>query len=198
MIQSIKFAEYEWFLWLNSFHSNFFDVVMFWVTYRFTWIPLYIYVIYYLFVKIKGQTWQNILFILFSVGLADRITSGFMKPYFARLRPCHDPIISNLVHVVGGCGGQFGFVSSHAANSFALAVSFLLILKINDLKSNFLSNLLLTWAIIVSYSRIYVGVHYPTDIIIGGIIGALLPFILLPILTFIQRKISKTYQKNSI
>lgn len=198
MIQSIKFAEYEWFLWLNSFHSNFFDVLMFWITYRFTWIPLYIYVIYFIFVKINGKTWQNLAFILLSVGLADRITSGFMKPYFARLRPCHDPIISNLVHVVGGCGGQYGFVSSHAANSFALAISFLLILNKNDLKTNFLSNLLFAWAIIVSYSRIYVGVHYPTDIIVGSFIGAILPFIIFPFITFIQHKISKTYQKNSI
>ena len=193
MIQTIKFVEYEWFLWLNGLHTPMLDIVMFWVTYRFTWIPLYIYVIYYIFVKIKEQTWQNLLFILLSVGLADRITSGFMKPHFARLRPCHDPIINHLVHVVGDCGGQFGFVSSHAANSFALAVSFLLILKKNDLKANFLSNLLFAWAIIVSYSRIYVGVHFPTDIIFGGFIGALLPLILFPIITFIHQKKSQTY-----
>lgn len=193
MIQTIKFAEYEWFLWLNSLHTPMLDVVMFWITYRFTWIPLYIYVIYYIFVKIKGQTWQNLLFILISVGLADRFTSGFMKPYFARLRPCHDPIISHLVHVVGDCGGQFGFVSSHAANSFALAISFLFILKKNNLKTNILSNLLFIWAIIVSYSRIYVGVHFPTDIIFGGLIGTLISLILLPIFTFIQQKTSKTY-----
>lgn len=193
MIQIIKFTEYEWFLWLNSLHFPLLDVVMFWITYRFTWIPLYIYVIYYIFAKIKGQSWQNIFFILLSVGLADRITSGFMKPYFVRLRPCHDPIINHLVHVVGDCGGQFGFVSSHAANSFALAMSFSLILKKNNLNPNFLSNLLYAWAIIVSYSRIYVGVHFPTDIIFGGMIGALLPLILFPTITFIQQKISKTY-----
>jgi undecaprenyl-diphosphatase len=196
MIQSIKFAEYEWFLWLNDFHSPMLDVVMYWITFRFTWIPLYIYVIYYIFVKIKGQPWQNLLFILVSVGLADRITSGFMKPYFARLRPCHDPIINHLVHVVGNCGGQYGFVSSHATNCFALAVSFILILKKNNIKANFLSNFLFIWAIIVSYSRIYVGVHFPSDIIIGGFVGALLPFILLPFITFIQHKIFKTYFKK--
>lgn len=166
MIETIKYAEYELFLWLNSFHNPTFDVIMLWITYRFTWIPLYLYLIYYLFTKFRASFWQNLLFIALSVGLSDRFTSGFMKPYFHRFRPCHDPFIQNIVHVVGNCGGEFGFASSHAANCFALSTVFFLI---ND--NRILNYFLLFWAIIVSYSRIYVGVHFPTDLLVGASVG---------------------------
>lgn len=174
MIETIRYAEYEWFLWLNSFHSPLWDTIMYWVTHRFTWIPLYIFIIYYIFRFIKINAWYKLGFILISVGLSDRITSGLMKPYFLRFRPCHDPSIENLVHVVGGCGGQYGFASSHAANSFAFALAFLLI----NNKANKWKYFLFLWAIFVSYSRIYVGVHYPTDLIVGAIVGMLITLII--------------------
>lgn len=191
MFETIKNSEYEWFLWLNGFHNPTMDFVMSWVTYRFTWIPLYIYIIYYIFKKISGIFWQNLLFVLISVGLADRITSGFMKPHFARFRPCHDPHIQNLVHLVGGCGGQYGFASSHAANCFALAVSFLILSKKSNVKSNNLTIFLFLWAIFVSYSRIYVGVHFPTDLIVGAMIGSILPIFIFQIQTFFKYKFIK-------
>jgi undecaprenyl-diphosphatase len=174
MIENIRYAEYEWFLWLNSFHSPFLDTIMYWVTYRNTWIPLYIFLIYYILVVIKKSRWYKLIFIIASVGLSDRLTSGLMKPYFMRLRPCHDPFIQNMVHVVGGCGGQYGFASSHAANSFALALAFVLINN-KDTKWKYF---LFLWAILVSYSRIYVGVHYPTDLLIGAITGILTTLII--------------------
>lgn len=173
MIETIKYAEYECFLWLNSFHSTTLDVVMFWATYRFTWLPLYVYLIYFLFVNFRPKFWQNLLFVALSVGLADRFTSGFMKPYFQRFRPCHDPLIQHLVNVVGDCGGQFGFASSHAANCFALATTFYLL---NGNRN--LTFFLFLWAIIVSYSRIYVGVHFPTDLLVGALVGILISIIL--------------------
>jgi undecaprenyl-diphosphatase len=189
MIETIRLAEYEWFLWLNSFHTPIFDTFMFWITYRFTWIPLYLYILFFLFQNAK-KILRSLLFILFSVGLADRITSGIIKPYFQRLRPCHDPSIQELVHVVGNCGGQYGFVSSHASNSFALAVSLFIVLKTDKIKTNRFV-LLFFWATLVSYSRVYVGVHFATDILLGGLIGSLIPLLLKPLLlAFNQLKIN--------
>lgn len=187
MIETIKYAEYEWFLWLNSFHSPFWDTIMFWVTYRFTWIPLYLFIVYFLFKNIRQDFVRSLLFVLISVGLADRITSGLMKPYFQRFRPCHDPVIQHIVHVVGNCGGQFGFVSSHASNSFALVASLVILFKTYKIE-NKLIVFLLIWAIIVSYSRIYVGVHFPSDILVGGLIGFLIPFIIYPVITLFKHK----------
>jgi undecaprenyl-diphosphatase len=174
MLESIKNTEYEWFLWLNGFHTPFFDTLMYWISHRFTFIPLYVFLIYLVFKYIKNQPFQKLAFIILSVGVSDRFTSGFMKPYFQRLRPCHDPIIGKFVHIVDGCGGQYGFVSSHAANSFALVMSFYLLFyhfKKNNSYFKALVFLLFIWAIIVSYSRIYNGVHYPSDILVGGLIG---------------------------
>ncbi|MFY7912181.1 MAG: phosphatase PAP2 family protein [Emticicia sp.] len=187
MIDSIKYAEYEWFLWLNSFHSPLWDTIMFWVTYRFTWIPLYLFIIYFLYKNISQNFVRNLLFVLISVGLADRITSGLMKPFFQRLRPCHDPLIQHIVHVVGNCGGQFGFVSSHASNSFALVAALIILVKNYKIDSK-IHLFLFFWAIIVSYSRVYVGVHFPTDIVIGGLIGFLIPFIIYPVITLFKYK----------
>jgi undecaprenyl-diphosphatase len=124
---------------------------------------------------------------LISVGLADRITSGLMKPYFQRLRPCHDPLIQHFVHVVGNCGGQYGFVSSHASNSFALVAALFILFKIHKIETKIVLFLSI-WAIIVSYSRIYVGVHYPTDILVGGLIGSLIPFAVYPLITLLKNK----------
>lgn len=173
MFESIKLAEYEWFLWLNSFHTPFWDTAMYWISHRYTWIPLYLILIIFTFREDKKEFAKRILMAILAVGLADYTASGILKPYFQRLRPCHDPIIQNLVHVVGNCGGQFGFASSHAANSFALATIFILFYY----KKNKMMASLMPWAIIVSYSRIYNGVHYPTDILVGAIIGILSAFL---------------------
>ncbi|AFK05175.1 phosphoesterase PA-phosphatase related protein [Emticicia oligotrophica DSM 17448] len=192
MIETIKYTEYDWFLWLNGHHNQFFDILMYWVTYRFTWIPLYIYIIYYLFQNTKNRFAINLVFVLLSVGLSDRFTSGFMKPFFHRFRPCHDPAIQNLVHVVGDCGGQFGFASSHASNSFALVMAIYLLAKLNNWSLK-LPAFLLFWAIIVSYSRIYVGVHFPTDIVVGAIVGIMITLFTYIFLKFINQKLNFSF-----
>lgn len=130
------------------------------------WIPLYAIIIFYLFrtFGLKGGI-SFIGLIVLAVGMSDFITSGIMKPYFQRLRPCHD-ILSEMT-LVGNCGGKYGFASSHAANSFALFFSIYRIFG----KKHFWTYLILAWAIIVSYSRIYLGVHFPLDVFFGGIIG---------------------------
>ena len=115
-----------------------------------------------------------------------------MKPFFHRFRPCHDPAIQNLVHVVGDCGGQFGFASSHASNSFALVMAIYLLAKLNNWSLK-LPAFLLFWAIIVSYSRIYVGVHFPTDIVVGAIVGIMITLFTYIFLKFINQKLNFSF-----
>ena len=104
-----------------------------------------------------------------------------------RLRPCHNLEIANLVHIVNDhCGGQYGFVSSHATNTFALAVFVGLLVK---QKVSWLSPALIVWAAIVSYSRIYLGVHYPGDVICGAILGAIIGKFVFMLLNFLNNKI---------
>jgi undecaprenyl-diphosphatase len=102
-----------------------------------------------------------------AIAMADQIASSVFKPYFLRNRPCYEESISQVVHVVRGCGGRYGFVSSHASTTFAFATLLWLLLR------NALRNIsyLFYWAFLVSYSRIYVGVHYPLDLFFGALVG---------------------------
>jgi undecaprenyl-diphosphatase len=157
------------FLWLNSLHTESFDPVMAWITAKNSWIPMYALIIGIIIWKYKKNAIGMLLMIILSVAIADQFCSGLLKPLIHRLRPCHEPSLQNLVHLVGNCGGQFGFCSSHAANSFALATCLFLLFQ----KENRLVNIFFLWAIIVSYSRIYVGVHYPLDVLAGAGVGFL-------------------------
>ncbi len=158
------------FLYLNGLHAPVWDSIMWWISGTKSWIPFYVVLL--VIIIYRERPWRFIFTLLFlsvAVVLSDQI-SVLIKNLAERPRPTHNPEIADLVHIVNDYrGGQFGFVSSHAANVFAVAV-----FVANQFKSAKWSFLLLVWAFIVSYSRIYLGVHYPLDIICGGVLGALI------------------------
>ena len=158
------------FLWLNSFHSPFWDTFFLIYTNSKSWIPVILFMVFLLF---KTFSWRQALtyFVLIAaaVGLGDFMASGILKPGFERLRPCHDFLEE--MTLVGNCGGMYGFASSHAANSFGLFSGFSSAFKGNK----YVFWLLLVWAILMGYSRIYVGVHHPGDVVVGALIGIVVP-----------------------
>jgi undecaprenyl-diphosphatase len=155
-------------LFLNGLNNSFFDFLMYWISYKFTWLPLYIFFLYLLIRKYKLKALWIMLFVGLLITFSDQFSVMF-KNHFLRLRPCHNEEINFLIHTVKDkCGGRFGFVSSHAANSFSLAIFLIPFLKSYSQR---LPILLIAWATIVSYSRIYLGVHYPGDILGGALMG---------------------------
>jgi len=156
-------------LLLNSWNSPFFDHVMYAISGRVIWIPLYLAILITLGIKYKRKFLIILLFIILAATLADQLSVA-IKNLVERLRPCHEPSLQSLVHLVNGeCGGLYSFVSSHATNSFNVALLSLLFIR----KRWFTISIIL-WALVVGYSRIYLGVHYPGDVICGSILGALI------------------------
>lgn len=143
---------------------------MFWASNKLIWIPFYLLLTYYIY---KANGWKAIAIVLLAgllILCSDQLTSGVIKNVVKRPRPSHVEAIKEQIHLVNDYhGGPYGFPSSHAANSFALAVFVMLVLRGKD---KGLKYVLLSYAILVSYSRVYLGVHYPGDIFFGMLVGA--------------------------
>ena len=159
-------------LLFNSWHAAWLDPLMVAISLKWIWVPLYLFLIWLLYRNFGWQGLWFVLALLIAIGINDQLTSGFMKPFFERLRPCHDPSLASLIHIVDGCGGKYGFVSGHASNSFVIATFF-----VNLWPNNPAIKWMLLWAAVIAYSRVYLGVHFPGDIIVGGMIGAIIGYI---------------------
>lgn len=162
----------EFLLAVNGMHRAWLDEVMFWVSHKLVWIPAYALLFWGM---IRQLGWKQALVAGGMVGLlillADQTTSGLLKPWIERLRPCHDPLLAGQVHLVHGkCGGAFGFASSHAANFFALATYLSLFY---GKRHRLWPVLFFGVALLVAFSRVYLGVHFPGDVIAGAAIGIL-------------------------
>ena len=157
------------FLALNGLHNETWDGIMWWISGKTSWWPLYLAILGFLTWKRKWQMVPVLLFIIIVVTLTDQTSVHLFKNVFQRLRPCHEPSLDGLVHIVNNkCGGQFGFISSHAANSFGVAV-----ITAFWISKRWFTAVMLCWAALVAYSRVYLGVHYPGDILGGALWGAL-------------------------
>lgn len=158
------------FLFLNSVNSPFWDNVMYAVSGKIIWAPLYLTILIYLGIRYKKRFPLILVFIALAILLSDQVSVQLFKNIFHRLRPCHEPALEGMVHIVREqCGGLYGFVSSHATNSFNIALISLLFIR-----KRWYTISILSWATIIGYSRIYLGVHYPGDVICGSLLGTLI------------------------
>lgn len=148
---------------------------MFSVSGTVTWIPVYLVFLYFVFKTYGKRGWYIILLVVITIALVDQGTVHLFKNVFHRLRPSHEPALAGLVHIVNGySGGDYGFVSSHAANNFALITFLGYFLRRSY---SWLFPVMFVWAALIAYSRMYLGVHYPGDVLCGGLYGALIGYL---------------------
>ncbi|MDR0363548.1 MAG: phosphatase PAP2 family protein [Bacteroidales bacterium] len=171
---------------LNGLHNAYFDAFFWCGTNTWTYLPLYIAIVWLLYKQYGNKIWLPVLFIILTVLLTDQITN-LIKGAIQRLRPTHNPVVAPFIHTVNDYrGGFYSFPSGHACNIFGMA---LFLYRIITPKRWILTVALFAWAGITAYSRIYLGVHYPGDILAGIILGGLIGYFTSWLMSRIYKKV---------
>ena len=185
-MEAVSAIDSKLFLFLNGLHTDWMDKFMVLITDMWAWFPLYILLICWTVKQYGKRCWWVFLAIGVVVLCSDQISSHLFKPLFHRLRPCFNKDFEGIIHLPKGlAGGRFGFTSSHAANTFAIAA---FVTPVLSKYRPWQAIALFLWAIISSYSRIYIGYHYPGDIIVGSILGLLVGFVFWKMFQNMQKK----------
>jgi undecaprenyl-diphosphatase len=184
-METIKQLDQSFLLFLNSFHNSFWDKAVTLFTSIEIWIPFYLLIIFFI-IKIYKR---NSIYILILIGISIVVSDQFanlIKNSVERLRPTQDPVLGSIVHNVYNRGGAFGFFSAHAANTFTLAI-----ISAKLFKNQIYTIMIFVWAILVSYTRIYIGLHYPGDILAGWIWGILAGWAFYQLMVIVQTRYFK-------
>ncbi|THV60277.1 phosphatase PAP2 family protein [Flagellimonas alvinocaridis] len=186
MLDQLLQYDKDLFLFLNGLGTPTWDGFWMFMTKTKNSFPLYVLLLY---LSYKNFGWKKTGVILVSVALLITCTdqlSNFFKYGIGRLRPCHDPEINGVMRLVKSyCGGQFGYFSAHAANSFGPATFFMVLFCG---KVRYMGFILMIWACLVAYSRIYIGVHFPLDVLTGAIVGLLFGWLFAKLAIFAFQK----------
>jgi undecaprenyl-diphosphatase len=167
LLEVIKNIDTSLLLTINGWHSTYFDQFMFSFSSKFVWIAFYAAVLAYLLFKSKKNALPVIVAIILCIVLCDQISSTLIKDTVQRLRPTQNSDLLSQLHIINGYkGGKYGFVSSHAANTFGFAL-----LTSCLFKNRIYTSVVFLWAAVTAYSRVYIGVHYPLDVVGGMIVG---------------------------
>ena len=182
MIEWLESIDREIVLAINGIHHPFLDESMWLISGRIIWVPLYLYLFFIVFKNLGPKLSAIFLvFVVLSVASSDLISVHLFKNLFLRYRPSHNLLIMDQLHFYQESpgelyrGGEYGFISSHAANFFALVTSVALLLGKKKLRLVFM---LIAIGLIICFSRIYLGVHYLSDLLVGALVGYLVSFLL--------------------
>ena len=177
MFEKIHYWDIYFFDKINSvWTSPFFDHIIPWWRDATTWYPVYLFLLVFILINFGWKSWTWILFVALNVTITDQLSSTYIKHWIPRLRPCQDPLMQDHVRmIVNHCSGGGSFPSSHATNHFGAAVFFFFTLQPYFKKWSYV---FLFWAATISYAQVYAGLHYPTDVIGGAIIGSIIGYLM--------------------
>ena len=184
MIEYLNGIDADALLAVNGLHDMFQDAFWWMVTAKWSSLLLVLALAWILLHQNRRHALLVLAMLVLSILVADQVSSGLIKHLVERLRPTHDPSLESMVHVINGYrGGLYGFVSSHAANSFAVATLLALVMRHRVVTLS-----MFTWALLQCYSRVYLGVHYPGDILGGIIVGVLAGWLVWQLMRWIERR----------
>lgn len=188
MLETLKEIDTQWFLWINSHHTTALDWTMWTLSQHWSWAVVIVLAFMLLTLRKEPRRWWLVAIgVVLCFLLADQ-GSVLIKDTVCRLRPCH--ALEDVRMFRTHCGGQYGFVSSHAANAFAVALFFVLRYW-KRMKKQWPLLLLIVWALATSYSRAYLGKHYPGDLVCGAILGCIIALIVWWLTDTIEKKLRK-------
>lgn len=184
MLEQLRHIDYMLFHFINTEMANaVLDFLCPILRNKLTWIPLYILFAVLLYPKYGSKIVYLGIGAAVVILLSDQISSSLIKPYMHRLRPCNNPAIEARL-LLDACGGGYSFVSSHAANHFGLAVFLVFFFE----RKKLAAPLLLLWAFVVAFSQVYVGVHFPMDVVAGALLGSIIGWaVAVPLAKFVNR-----------
>jgi len=187
MLEELVQLDTELFIYLNTLGTDAWDGFWMFYTTKFNWIPFYAILAFLMYKRLNTKMFLlTLLVIALMITFTDQITNLFKKVLVMRLRPCHNDDIDGLFRLVKSyCGGKYGYFSGHASNSMAVAVFTSLMLRS---KYKFLPYILIIWAMAMGYSRIYIGVHYPLDVLSGMLFGAFSGFLFYKLDMYLQSR----------
>lgn len=184
MIEYLNGIDADALLAVNGLHDMFQDAFWWMVTAKWSSLLLVLALAWILLHQNRRHALLVLAMLVLSILVADQVSSGLIKHLVERLRPTHDPTLESMVHVINGYrGGLYGFVSSHAANSFAVTTLIALVMRHRVVTLS-----MFTWALLQCYSRVYLGVHYPGDILGGIIVGVLAGWLVWQLMRWIERR----------
>ncbi|WP_323788745.1 phosphatase PAP2 family protein [Psychroserpens sp.] len=191
MFEELVQLDIDLFVYLNGLGTDSWDAFWMFYTTKFNWIPFYGLLLYLFYKRLTIKMFLiTILVIVLMITFTDQITNLFKRVLVMRSRPCYNPDIENIIRLVkNSCGGKHGYFSGHASNSMAVAIFTSLMLRS---KYKYLPYILVVWAMAMGYSRIYVGVHYPLDVLSGMLFGAISGFLFYKLFSYLQYRFERS------
>lgn len=180
LLHSLLSWDADLFHFINSSLSNpMFDYLLPWCREKWFWAPVYLFIAVFVLLNYPQRGWIVLLGLIAVVFISDGVSSELIKKNVRRLRPCNDPALSATVQLRTDCGSGFSFTSSHASNHFAVAI--FLVVLLGHLHP-WGKPVALSWAALIAFSQVYVGVHFPGDVICGGLFGLLVGWVIAKLL----------------